>query len=126
LPCLRAGLEAKALVGNHLEFFGMHVVDHAHRRALRGIVAVIFVLSVIALALDVWLSVDMSAEVDAHPVRALYVEAVPQASNRAMPGLQDGVFPFAGWLMMDRLLADGNERPAFAFQPVGVGGNRQQ
>ena len=57
-----------------------------------------------------------------YPVWALDKKAVPDASNRAMPGLQDGVFPFAGWLMMDRLLADGNERPALALQPVGIGG----
>ena len=62
LPGLLAGLEAKALVGNHLEFFGIHVVDHAHRRALWGIVAVVFVLAVIALALDVRLCVDMAAK----------------------------------------------------------------
>ena len=61
LPGLLAGLETKALVGYHLEFFGVHVVDHADRRALRGIVAVVFVLPVIALALDVWLSVNMAA-----------------------------------------------------------------
>ena len=56
-----------------------------------------------------------------YPVRAFYVEAVPQASNRAMPGLQDGVFPLAGG-RVDCLLADGNERPALALQPVGFGG----
>ena len=62
LPGLLAGLETEALVGYHLEFFGIHVVDHAHRRALRGIVAVVFVLAVIALALDVWLSVYVAAK----------------------------------------------------------------
>ena len=61
LPGLLAGLEAEALVGNHLEFFGIHIVDHAHRHALWGIVAVVFVLAVIALALDVWLGVYMAA-----------------------------------------------------------------
>ena len=60
-----------------------------------------------------------------YPVRAFYVEAVPQASNRAMPGLQDGVFPFAGRLV-DRLFTDGNERPAFALQPVGIGGGGEK
>ena len=62
LPGLLAGLEAQALVGYHLEFFGVHIVDHAHRRALWGIVAVVFVLAVIALAFNVWLGVDMAAK----------------------------------------------------------------
>lgn len=57
-----------------------------------------------------------------YPVRALYVEAVPDASNRAMPGLQDGVFPLAGG-RSDRLFTDGDKRPTLAFQPVGVGGS---
>ena len=62
LPGLLACLEAEALVGDDLEFFGVHVVDHAHRRALWGIVAVVFVLAVIALALDIRLSVDVAAK----------------------------------------------------------------
>ena len=62
LPGLLAGLEAQALVGYHLEFFGVDIQNHAHRRALWGIVAVVFILAVIALALDVWLSVDMAAK----------------------------------------------------------------
>ena len=62
LPGLRAGLEAQALVSDDLEFFGVHVVDHADRRTLWGIVAVVVILAVIALALDVWLGVDMSAK----------------------------------------------------------------
>ena len=61
LPGLLAGLEAQALVGYHHQFFGIHVVDHAHRRALRGIVAVVFVLPVVALAADIRLSVDVAA-----------------------------------------------------------------
>lgn len=60
-----------------------------------------------------------------NPVRALYVEAVPQASNRAMPGLQDCVFPLAG-RRVDCLLANGDKRPAFAFQPVGIGGGGEK
>ena len=62
LPGLLAGLEAEPFVGYHLEFFGIHVVDHADWRALWGVVAVIGILAVIALALDVWLSVDMAAK----------------------------------------------------------------
>ncbi len=61
LPGLLAGLEAQALVGYHLEFFGVHVVDHAHRRTLRGIVAVVFVLPVVALRTHVRLCMDVSA-----------------------------------------------------------------
>ena len=107
LPGLLAGLEAQALVGYHHQFFGIHVVDHAHRRALRGIVAVVFVLAVIALAFNVWLGVDMAAEVNGDPIWALYVEAVPEMPNWAVPGLQDGVFPFAGG-RIDHFLADGD------------------
>ena len=56
-----------------------------------------------------------------YPVWALDIERIPEVSDRAVPGLQDGVFPFAGgWI--DRMLADGNERPALTLQPVGVGG----
>ena len=107
LPGLLAGIEAEALVGYHHQFFGIHVVDHAHRRALWGIVAVVFILAVIALALDVWLSVDMAAEMDGDPVRALYVEAVPEIPDRAVPRLQDGVFPLGG-RRVDCLLSDGD------------------
>ena len=62
LPGLLAGLEAQALVSDDHEFFGVHIVDHADRRALWGIVAVVFILAVIALAADIRLSVDVAAK----------------------------------------------------------------
>lgn len=121
LPGLLACLEAEALVGYHHQFFGIHVVDHADRRTLWGVVSVIGILAVIALALDVWLGMYMAAKMDGDPVRALDIERIPEVPDRRVPRLQDGVFPLAGG-RSDRLLANGDKRPAFAFQPVGVGG----
>lgn len=84
LPGLLAGLEAKALVGYHHQFFGVHVVDHADWRTLRGIVAVVFVLAVIALALNLGLGVDMAAEMDRYPCWTIDPERVAEITNRAV------------------------------------------
>ena len=61
LPCLRAGFHAEPLISDHHQFFGVHVVDHAHRRTLWGIVAVVGILAVIALRTHVRLCMDVSA-----------------------------------------------------------------
>lgn len=60
-----------------------------------------------------------------NPARHLHVKTIHQVPNRAMPRLQDGVFPLAG-RRSDRFLADGDKRPAFAFQPVGIGGGGEK
>ena len=56
-----AGLLAKSLVGDGHEFFSVDVVYHADRRVLRSLIPVIVVLAIIALALDVRMSVNMAA-----------------------------------------------------------------
>lgn len=80
-----AGLVAEALVGDDLEFFGINIKYHADRRVLRGGVAVIVALAVIALRLNIGMRMNVAAEMDADPRRALYVKAVAQIANRGVP-----------------------------------------
>ena len=76
LSCLRCCLIAKSLVGNYHQFLGVDIQDHANRSVLRRFIPVIVVLPVVSLGFHIGLCVDMAAQVDTDPGRALYVETV--------------------------------------------------
>ena len=88
-----AGLLAKSLVGDGHEFFSVDVVYHADRRVLRSLVPVIVVLAIIALALDVRVSMNVAAKVNAYPRGTLYVEAVAQIADGGVARFKDAVLP---------------------------------
>lgn len=112
-----AGLLAKSLVGDGHEFFSVDVVYHVDRRVLRSLIPVIVVLAIIALALDVRMSVNMAAKMNTHPRWALYVEAVAQIADGGVARFKDAMLPVRVG-RGDGALTDGYESAAFAFEPV--------
>ena len=112
------GLIAEALVGDGHKLFSVDVEDHIDGRVLRGFVAVVFMLAVVALGFDVGLRMDMAGEVDGDAIGDVFkVKAVYQIADGAVAGGEDAVAPRT-IRRIYRLFANGNERSALTFYPI--------
>ena len=94
ISCLVACQIAKPLVCNVHQFLSIHVPNHANRLILRRFLPVVVILPVVTLRTHIRLRVYMSAQMDAHPVRALDVEGKKQAANRTVSCFENLPLPF--------------------------------